>query len=141
MINHVLRQNNTRFRDLLTRVKRLEAIQQLVYKHIDPNLAKFIQVASYEDGCLKFVTSSATWATPLRYAFPQLIQILKSYPQLRHLQRCDCQIRPPDKAPTPPTPPPNLSAQTRDLLHTAASGIMNEALRDALKRLARNDDD
>lgn len=83
---------------------------------------------------LVLVTTSAAWGTLLRGHQSQLLQEAKSLIGERPKQFKLRIVAPP--AETPKASAPAMSAQTIDYLETAASGMIDPRLQDALTQLA-----
>ena len=118
--------------------QRLAAVQTLLYQALpDAALAAHCQVAGWQNGGLKILVDSATWATQLRFQIPQLLENLKLH--LPALKLIECRV-------VPQTPPPEtiywqaepISREAAAMICDIAEGIGDEKLRGALLRLGKS---
>jgi len=74
-IRHCL---NKQLIDICQRSIQLEELSNKVSQLLPENLAKECQVGSFNKGCLILTTTSATWASQIRYALPELRDKLRA---------------------------------------------------------------
>jgi hypothetical protein len=68
---------NKQIIDICQRAAELEALNIRVKTYLPENLREFCSVGSFEKGCLILTTPDAVWATQLRYALPNLRDLLR----------------------------------------------------------------
>lgn len=68
-IRHCL---NKQLADICQRSVQLEELSNKVLQLLPPELIPWCQVGSFNKGCLVLTTTSAAWASQLRYAVPEL---------------------------------------------------------------------
>ena len=95
-------------------------------------------VANFENGKLVLQVKNTAWATRLRYAIPEILETLASYPEFLTLQsiRYHISYSPINKEEA--TISRKSCKEAKRLLETAAKNIENPILKAALMRLALN---
>lgn len=144
-IMHVLQQDSAILESLLSKLKRLAELQTILTQYLEPKLASRCQVANLETNSLTVITDSALWATQFRFQIPTLLTKLHGHPELAHLTKIICKIRPAPNKQQPPEsseapPMSRLSQQTADMILTAAKSIKHEKLQAIMKKIAQNID-
>lgn len=87
MSQQILASSGETLRGILLQCRQLQAWQKQIEPLIPEELREHCLVASYRSGCLKFVVSSAVWATRLRYCFPDLLANLRKFPAWHDLKK------------------------------------------------------
>jgi hypothetical protein len=124
--------------DVLAHSKQLSAMQREIDKILPEEFKPYCQVASLNQGCLKFVASSAVWATRLRYFFPELLSRLRKQRKWSHLTGLDCKIVLTDTVTQKPKIKLRLSPEVAETINDVADGIKDPTLSQAMKRLAKH---
>jgi hypothetical protein len=128
---------------LLARSKRYEKLTLLLRQHLPPECDSHYSVTGIQQQELVIMADSPVWATRLRQLAPQIVEIARQ--QLTQLQHV--QIKTHFKTTTGPstTSPARTTAPKRHLsqsacqqITSAASGITDEGLKNALLKLARH---
>jgi hypothetical protein len=122
---------------LLEHVHYLQTLNEQLCACVAPDTASHVQVADLNADRLLIHADSAAWATRLRYLAPQILRCLHRVPSLTALRRIDIRVSPVAQPATPALHPALLSRTSAAILETAADGIADPALRNALQRLAR----
>ena len=125
--------------DIQKHLHYLMKIANLLEQVLDVQLQPYIRVANLKGDCLIVETTSAVWATALRYRIPTLLTKLQQYAELSHLRKIDYYIQP-DSQPVPiiSQPLPRLSKATATILHKLADSIMDTKLQDVLHKIANH---
>ena len=79
---------------ILQKVRFLQGLQLIVNQQLSVELQTHCCVANYAGGCLSLAVDSGAWATPLRYAIPDLLERLRSLPEFTTLQNIRCLVEP-----------------------------------------------
>lgn len=124
---------------LLTHVRELQHLQTIFAQVVKPELADYCYLIKYKDGKLKIGADAAAWAARLRFDAPELIRLLRTYPEFEHLQEIICKVRPKSETLTHCVlAKPQISSQNIKLIQETASHIKDPQLRGALERFAKN---
>lgn len=125
---------------LFSAAQRLGKLQALVEAQLEPAAREHCQVASWHDGCLLLLTSNGHWATRLHYQQRRLLRLLQEQTAFNGLQRILFKVQPVTGSSSAGARHVELSAAAADSLRTAADGISDPRLREALERLAKHAD-
>lgn len=123
-------------RGLIAQARRLEAAGVAMAKMLPSELNSGWQLARLDTEALVLVADSAARATRLRYARTTLLQAAEQCLGVR-ARTLSIKLTQPRRKPRTP-PPPRLSPAAGESLRQAAQSMENEALRQALARLARH---
>lgn len=123
-------------RGLIEQARRLEAAGAAMAKMLPSELSSGWQLARLDAEVLVLITDSAARATRLRYARAMLLQTAEQCLGVR-ARTLSIKLAQPRRKPRTP-PPPRLSPAAGESLRQAAQSMENEALRQALARLARH---
>jgi hypothetical protein len=91
-------------------------LQQIFQGQLDSDLWPYCQFNHYEKGCLLLAVQSGAWAARLRYLAPDLINVLKVYPEFSELRTIKCQVEPGLFASARSRSTPKLSAKAAGML-------------------------
>ena len=133
---------NSRLDDSLKkRALELQRLTNLLRSELPPETDGHYHVANIQDRTLVIMTDSPVWTTRIRQLGPRVLTILQNNGRkgLLHI-RVFCrptQSAPVEPAKPAPSPPRQISQQSRQLLEQTASIIPDEGLSDALQKLAR----
>ena len=104
----------------------------------NPELAKHVNFANLRDDTAVITTDTPAWLTQLRYQAPVILTHLKQQPGLQGLCKIQFKIQPPSQNPIlKPARRATLSAHSAAILKSAANGIEDTELSDALRRLSQ----
>ncbi|TBU87815.1 DciA family protein [Stutzerimonas kirkiae] len=123
---------------LFHQARRLEQLQQLLESQLQPAARAHCKVASWRDGCLLLVITDGHWATRLRYQQRRLQRQLAEMQAFAGLARILFKVQPPIPDTPRPAAVPPLTRHAADGILSAADGISDPRLREALERLARH---
>lgn len=103
-------------------------------------LAAHTTPVRYTEGCLVVNADSSTWSSKVLFQRQTLTQRLRREPLLSELRTLQVRVRPPitERASGPGSPRTALSPTARCCVAGIAQDIDDEALREALLRLARS---
>lgn len=122
--------------DILGRARFLARIRAALLEILPEAAGSQIQVAAYEDYCLRLHVANAAWATRLRYMEVQLARALAQRMRLQ-VNRIQVKVRPVGLGPFETVKRPRLmSERTRAHLQQTAGYIDDRELANALRRLA-----
>ena len=135
----ILRQSQP-LQALLGAARRLDHLQKLLEAALEPAAREHCKVASWRDGTLLLIVSNGHWATRLHYQQRRLLRLLQEQPVFSGLQRILFKVQPVTGSSSAGARHVELSAAAADSLRTAADGISDPRLREALERLAKHAD-
>lgn len=119
-------------------------LQLIVQQNLPPAAAAHCQLANYNHGRLLLVIDNAHWATRLRYQQEQLTERLRRHPQFSDLRIIQFRVRPQQhgtaQQQSVAVTRHSISTHARQTLSQCAENIEDEQLRNALLRLANNQD-
>ncbi len=138
-VSELLTSSTKEFQLVLKKTQELRTLQSILEAYLDPLLHPHCHVGGYREGELTLLAAAPTWATHIRYLIPDLLEALKKEPKFRQIHSIYCRVIPATarENPEPKTPPQPLSNNSRALLRSAAEGIQNRTLAEALQRLSR----
>lgn len=120
---------------LLAEISRAEALLRAVNRCLPPPLDTHCLHATLHEGALTLVTESPVWASRLRFFAPEISRALSA--DYGRISGCRVRVRPQVVAAEHRDGRPTLSQATVDHLLQAAAGAQDEAIAEALRRLAR----
>lgn len=135
----ILRQSQP-LQALLGTARRLDHLQRLLEAALEPAAREHCKVASWRDGTLLLIVSNGHWATRLHYQQRRLLRLLQEQAAFNGLQRILFKVQPVTGSSSAGARHVELSAAAADSLRTAADGISDPRLREALERLAKHAD-
>ena len=134
----LLGQSSSRLKTIVSHSHQLQALTDVVHRHLDPQLVPHCEVANFRRDTLVLLAESPVWATRLRYHAPALVQQLRSERAFNGLTTVRVRVAPRAGARnTPITLRPVMSAETAALIRESASSITDPALKSSLLRLSR----
>lgn len=77
---------------LLERAKQISALDTLVKQHLNEKLSPHCQVCNLKNGRLVILTSSAAYATQLKYEIPTLLSTLRGINGFEKLSGIDYKV-------------------------------------------------
>lgn len=142
-ISSLLQPNHRDLQTVLSKVKAITNLNQLVTPILEENLRPYCQVANLCNGILVMLATNSSVATQLRYQTPDILKKLQGNPSLRHIREIQCKVRPPvtvtverGKTSKKQEKISLLSAQTAETLMAMASTIEDTELRAIMQRIA-----
>ena len=135
----ILRQSQP-LQALLGAARRLDHLQKLLEAALEPAAREHCKVASWRDGTLLLIVSNGHWATRLHYQQRRLLRLLQEQTAFNGLQRILFKVQPATGSSSAGARHVEVSAAAADSLRTAADGISDPRLREALERLAKHAD-
>ncbi|MEE9451303.1 MAG: DciA family protein [Gammaproteobacteria bacterium] len=137
-MQHILDNQNNQLQSIISKSKRLACLDQQVKKNLLADLAPHCTVANLQAGHLVIAVDSAVWATHLRYQIPELLQKLRTDEQVPQLITIRCYVKQAvPEAKKRSREPLKLSQQSIDNIISTAGYVKDEALQQALLRLAK----
>jgi hypothetical protein len=138
LIKHCL---NKQLADICNGSIQLEDLSSKVAKLLPENLASKCHVGSFNKGCLVLTTTSADWATQLRYLLPELRDKLRKELGLYQLSNLKVVIIEPAMEYGTSHPPKQhtISDQAKDMIIKESQQCNYQPLQKALLHLAKGD--
>ena len=122
---------------LMTAGRRLDAANTALDEFLEEPLKGRVSVARAGRETLTLVAESPAWSARVRYLTPQILDHLRTRLENPRLHRVQIVTRPTETpAIAPPERPPQLSQHAAALIESVAKNSDNEALANALMRLA-----
>lgn len=124
---------------LLERAQYLQNLTGILRENIDPVFSSHISVANLRGDTVIITAASPAWLSKIRYLAPVILQMLKQEPGLQGLSNIQFKVQPADE-PQPQdqtTRHIRLSTSSSEILESAAAGISDPELANALKRLSQ----
>lgn len=134
----LFRTKNKFLNELLQKANEEKRLTKLLKKFLDPELADHCKVLHLQKGCLTIAFSSAIWSTKFRYHSATLLSQLRNEGQLYQLRTIKTVIEQPLSLPKKDISPQQKvrNVESANIIQSAAISIKNEALRNALEKLA-----
>lgn len=125
---------------LFARSRQLQSVNDLLRGALGEPLGPHVALCNIRADMAVVSADSPAWLTQLRFQAPVILHILQSHPGLEGLRKVQFKVQPPSEPAMPATPPrrATLSASGAGTLSSAAEGIRDPELSEALRRLARN---
>ena len=136
-VSSVLSASGSNLESLLERAQYLKNLTLLLRENIDPAISTHIVVANLRGDTAIVAADSPAWLSKIRYLAPVILQLLKQEPGLGNLNKIQFRVLQTDNPQTHELRKVNLSASSSEVLESAASGIHDPELADALRRLSR----
>ena len=139
----LLQPNHRDLQTVLSKVKAITHLNQLVAPMLEASLRPHCQVANLSKGILVMLAANSSVATQLRYQSPDLLKKLQGNPSLRHIREIQCKVRPPvtvtverGKTSKKQEKAALLSTETAETLLVMADTIEDPELRSIMQRIA-----
>lgn len=125
---------------LFARAHRLQALNRLLRGALGAPLGPHVSLCNIRADTAVVAADSPAWLTQLRYLAPTVLHILQSQPGLESLRKVRFKVQPASEPMEPVAPPrrASLSPSGAEILKSAAEGMQDPALAEALRRLALN---
>jgi len=137
-ISRILTARDGKLQSLLERALYFEALSHVLREVLDPALAKHITLANLRGDTAIVAADTPAWLTKIRYQAPVILQQLKRQPGLGAINKVQFKVQPPDQSQAlQPVRRATLSPSSAQVLESAAEGIADSGLADALRRLSR----
>jgi hypothetical protein len=148
-IHHLLEKSETQLGKLIAQAAAIDELNKTLTTVLDTELIPHCRVGCYDSGVLTLFTSSASWATRLRYGVPVILSKLRAIPSWAGLCSIQVKIQKDWQQPLPGLPaenafpaPQKLSATNAEQIQTLADSLKNqpgmEKLVESLERLMRH---
>jgi len=128
---------------LFARSHRLHSLNQLLCGALGEPLGPHIRLCNIRADTAVVAADSPAWLTQVRYQAPVILHILQTQPGMEKLRKVRFKVQPPSE-PAAHTAPPRraaLSPSGAETLNSAADGMRDPKLAEALRRLALNASD
>lgn len=128
---------NITIRHLHEQVSQIKKLQKHLDSLIDPELGKYVSVATLKNQSLILIADNASVATHIKLIAPELIKLLKTKATEFNIADIKCKIKKSMGPPTIPKPHTNsISKESAQAIAQAAEGIRNPKLQAALRKLS-----
>lgn len=107
---------------------------------VGTDIASHSHPVRMEGRCLLVHADSSLWSNQIRHRYPDFIQRLQQFPELRQIAELRVRVVPSNQAPGPEKaehPRPSLSSGASEVISGVAKDIQDDTLREALMRLGR----
>ncbi len=137
-VAQILTAHDGKLQSLLERALYFEALSHILHEVLDPALAQHITLANLRGDTAVVAADTPAWLTKIRYQAPAILQQLKQQPGLGAINKVQFKVLPPDQLQAAqPVRRANLSPTSAQVLESAAQGMTDPDLADALRRLSR----
>lgn len=139
-VSRLLTTSDGKLQSLLERAHYLQALTRALQEAIDPALMQHITVTNLRDDTAIVAADTPAWLTKIRYLAPTILHQLKQQPGLEGLRKIQFKVQPLN-IPTVATHEArhaSLSSSSSKVLESAASGISDPELANALRRLSQH---
>lgn len=130
-------QRDLRF--IFSKVAILNTLNSKLINYLDPNMAKYCQVANIIGNKLILIAANGSIATQIRFQANDLIRKFHKDSSLKAITRIECIVRPviPSRLTTTSTKSmPLLTRETANIIHETAQLIDDPMLRKTMERIA-----
>lgn len=142
-VHQLLTTSEKDFQAIFAKVKLLAELNQYVLAQLsNPTLAKYCQVANFQQNRLVLLVANASIATQLHYELPELTRKLRSLPALAKLESIQCKVRPSYAPPmarsfaSKSRPMDALSPEVAHAVQEMSEMISDPKLREVMLRIA-----
>lgn len=128
---------------LISQAKRLDALTQCLKQSLPLECEGHYHVTRLQQGTLHLITDSPVWTTKMRQLGPRILEVL-TQAGIKNLQHVNITSRVNYQPPARPAPVKvrrELSREAGEQIARSADYIEDEALSNALKKLASRGDD
>ena len=143
-VSKLLTTSHGDLQSLLEQAHYLQALTRVLREAIDPVLADHITIANIRENTAIVAADTPAWLSKIRYMAPTILAILKQQSGLTELRKIQFKVQPAVESSTQKqtddeqnTRRAILSSASSKVLESAASGIQDPDLADALRRLSR----
>lgn len=145
-ISDLLMPNQRELQTILSKVKAIKSLNQIIIPMLPANLQKYCQIANLSQGVLTILTSNGSAAAELRYHLGDLLKMVRTVPTLKHIREIQSKVSPSSqpvgvergKTTKRPYKPSPLSQATADIMQAMAETIEDPKLRDIMLNIAQH---
>ena len=120
----------------------LQSLTRLLQNSLDPAFSQHITLTNLRGDTAIVAADTPAWLSKIRYLGPAILTVLQQQPGLSRLHKIQFQVQP-TEAPQPVSHTnrrATLSSNSSKILESAAAGISDPDLANALQRLSRSGD-
>jgi len=133
---------NNQITKLCQHALKIEAINEIVQPLLPESVKGHCHVGSFTNSCLKLVIDNPNWATELRYCLPEIRDTLRREAKLYQLSSIKLEVAVPNEPiKKGRVRSVKLSDVAKQTIQSEANHIDDLALKEALLKLARLDED
>lgn len=134
----ILNHNSDLITRLMARARQLRRLENALMPVLQGELAHHVRLAGYQQGILTLLVDSPAWASQLRFSKPNLLKKLKNSDKFSEIADIIVKVAPIDQSHDSVSHTIRVrSKQAKESLLSTADAVNNDALKDALKRLAQ----
>lgn len=125
---------------LFAHAHQLRSLNRMLRGALGEPLGPHVSLCNVRTDTAIVAADSPAWLTQLRYLAPTVLHILQTQPGLESLRKVRFKVQPASEPAEPAAPPrrASLSPSGAEILKSAAEGMQDPKLAEALRRLALN---
>ncbi len=142
-IANLLQPTGRDLQTVLSKVKAINTLNEVVQGLLEPNLKKYCRVGNLSNGILVLLVDNSAVATQMKYATPALLSQLRGTKALRHIKEIQLKVRLPETVDVkrgavaaPAEKVQWLSNDAAATLKAMAESMEDEKLREIMLRIA-----
>ena len=137
-ITTIISSGNSDIKNLIKKAQTFHDLGHKLKRYLNTEINSKFELANVNQDVVTLVTSSSSMATRLRYNIPEILSILQNQLACTYIKTVRIKLVPdnvirPDRM----RPSPRLSAESAELLISAANNIQDSGIRESLLRIAR----
>lgn len=123
---------------LLERAHYLQSLTRILQGSVDPILGEHINLSNLRDDTAIITADTPAWLSNIRYLAPTFLRLLRQQPGLENLHKIQLKVQPTNIADQTghDTRRATLSAESAEVLKSAAEGVQDSGLAHSLRRLS-----
>jgi hypothetical protein len=138
-VSRLLTSSTGNLQSMLERAHYLQTLTRLLQNSFDPTFSQHITLVNLRHDTAIVAADTPAWLSKIRYLAPAILTVLRQQPGLSKLHKLQFKVQPMED--THSTSQANrratLSMDSSKILESAASGISDPDLANALQRLSR----
>lgn len=138
-VKELLNNDVSSAQSVFSHIESLQLLESCLEQFLDTELFQHCRVANFRNETLTLNTSSASWATRIRYSVPDILNAIGNNQFPVNVKSIRVIVVPEQSFNSSPwTERPELSQETADILIKIAESIDDESLSNCIKRLCRH---
>lgn len=137
---NILAATNNGLQPLFIHAHRLQMLNRTLRGALGEPLGPHVSISNIREDTAIVSAESSAWLTQLKYLAPTVLHILQGQKGFESLRKVQFKVQPDSQTPEDTRPPrqASLSPSGANILNSAAEGIQDPDLAEALRRLALN---
>lgn len=138
-VSRLLTTSTGNLQSVLERAHYLQSLTRVLQNSLDPAFAQHITVSNLRHDTAIVAADTPAWLSKIRYLAPSILAVLREQPGLATLRKVQFKVQPANDGHSLPQESRRaiLSQDSSKILESAASGISDPDLANALLRLSR----